>query len=438
MTLKSPICLEPIKVFRDMADLSYFRKLFRSDFVQKVAETLITRVVLIGLGIVSSVIVARILGPEGRGLYAIAISLGGLGVQFGNLGLHASNTYYVAKKPDLLPTLISNSIVVSFLIGGLGSMLFWGALSVWPFLVKIEGVLLALTLVSIPFGLIYLLLQNLLIGTQEIRSFNKIEIGNRLASLILVSGIILVQKVSVETLFLTHLSALFMSSVWVLVQLKNHSHLFPRPSFTVFENNLQYGFRAYVAALFAFLVLRSDLLLLQYMLGAEQVGLYAVAVSVADLALLAPTVIGTLIFPRLAAMDNDWDRWHYANKVAWNVGGMTGAIALLLFPTAHILIVLLYGSRFAPAAPALLWLLPGIVMLSINVIYMNYFASIGMPMITLYSPGIAAVLNIGINVKLIPVYGIIGSSIASTVTYGVMLLFSFSYVYLKKPGVRCP
>jgi O-antigen/teichoic acid export membrane protein len=312
MTFKTPVCLGPIKVFRDMAERSYFRKVFRSDFVRKVAETLITRVLLIGLGIVSSVIVARTLGPEGRGFYAIAISLGGLGVQFGNLGLHASNTYYVAKKPDLLPTLISNSIAVSFLIGGIGSILFWGVLSIWPYLVKIEGVLLALTLVSIPFGLVYLLLQNLLIGIHEIHSFNKIEIGNRIASLILVSGIILVQKVSVETLFLTHLSALFISCAWILLQFKSRSPLIPRPSFAVFKNNLQYGFKAYVAALFAFLVLRSDLLLLQYMLGAEQVGLYAVAVSVADLTLLAPTVIGTLMFPRLAAMGNDRERWRYA------------------------------------------------------------------------------------------------------------------------------
>jgi Na+-driven multidrug efflux pump len=61
---------------------------------------------------------------------------------------------------------------------------------------------------------------------------------------------------------------------------------------------------------------------------------------------------------------------------------------------------------------------------------MNYFASTGMPPITVYSPGAAAVLNVLLNLKLIPSLGIVGASVASTVAYGMML--AISLVYLTK------
>src|SRR4030043_1134751 len=100
---------------------TFYSRIVSSDFIRKVGETFITRICLIGIGLVTSVIVARILGPEGRGLYAVAATIGAIGVQFGNLGLHGSNTYYLARARSLLPALIGNTLLVSFVVGGAGS-----------------------------------------------------------------------------------------------------------------------------------------------------------------------------------------------------------------------------------------------------------------------------------------------------------------------------
>ena len=48
------------------------RRALESDFVRKVLETFATRILLIGIGLATSVLIARILGPEGRGLFAVA------------------------------------------------------------------------------------------------------------------------------------------------------------------------------------------------------------------------------------------------------------------------------------------------------------------------------------------------------------------------------
>jgi Na+-driven multidrug efflux pump len=63
---------------------------------------------------------------------------------------------------------------------------------------------------------------------------------------------------------------------------------------------------------------------------------------------------------------------------------------------------------------------------------MNYFASIGMPMIVVYSPGMATILNIVLNMKLTPLLGIVGTSISSVIAYGLMMIFSLVYIYVQR------
>jgi len=59
---------------------------------------------------------------------------------------------------------------------------------------------------------------------------------------------------------------------------------------------------------------------------------------------------------------------------------------------------------------------------------MNYFASIGMPAIVIYSPGAAVLLNILLNIFLIPAYGCIGAAWSSIAAYGMMFAFSLLYI----------
>ena len=293
---------------------------------------------------------------------------------------------------------------------------------------------MTLSVAWIPFGLGYLLFQNLLIGMQDIRSYNLIELGQRVLSLLMVGAVILLHAVTVEAIYLTGLIPLVVSFIWALRRLKTRLLPFPSPSVSLFRENLHYGMKAYVAALFSFLVLRIDLLMIQYMRGAEETGFYSIAAAVADLVYLLPVIVGTILFPRLSAMSSDQERWDFARIVARWVALMVLFIAGVVALVAEPLVALLYGRSFLPAVPALIWLMPGIVMLSINTIYMNYFASTGMPPITVYSPGVAAVLNVLLNIKLIPSLGIVGASIASTVAYGMMLAISLVYLTKVRAG----
>src|SRR5688572_12707331 len=78
-------------------------------FLAKVAGTLGTRGLLLLLALTSSVITSRYLGAHGRGVYAVLIAVSSLGVQLGNFGLHAANTFFLGQDRSLRGQIVSNS-----------------------------------------------------------------------------------------------------------------------------------------------------------------------------------------------------------------------------------------------------------------------------------------------------------------------------------------
>ena len=416
--------------FIRLSPFTLFGSPIASDFISKVAETFLTRVFLIGVGLITSVIVARILGPDGRGLYAAAAVVGSIGVQFGNLGLHGANTYYASLDRRSLPELVGNTLLVSFAFGGLCAALAWVIFLLFPTLAPLKGILLVLALTWVPFGLAYMLMQNLLLAVQEIRTYNKIELLSKILGLGLICLIIILGAVTVETIFSTGLIVLAIGGIWVLFRLRPYLDRPPILSLPLFKENIRYGLKAYLAAFFGFMVLKVDLLMVKYILGEEQTGYYSIAVSMADMIYMLPMVIGTILFPKLCAMSDRNEKWINARKVFC----VTGIVMVILVNFAALVagpvVQFLFGAAFLPAVPAFVWLMPAIFALSVNTILMIYFASIGMPPITVYSPMIAVALNIILNINIIPLYGIVGAAISSIVSYTLMLCTSLVYISL--------
>src|SRR5262249_19621478 len=147
-----------------------------------VAATFASRIVLVGLGVVSSVLTARYLGPGGRGILATVGALAGIGVQLGNLGLHASNTYLVSRDPALLGSLWANSRRTAMALGCCRALVTAGAAAFMPGLLGDVGLtLLILGVAGMPFHLTTLFGLNLVVGTGRLALFNGLEIAFRVA-----------------------------------------------------------------------------------------------------------------------------------------------------------------------------------------------------------------------------------------------------------------
>ncbi len=408
------------------------------DLFWKVAGTYFSQIILAGFSLASSIVVARLLGPAGRGEYAVAAAIGIIGVQFGSLGLPASNTYYLGRNRQLLSGLHANSIVLSFAVGGSASAVFAGVVLLRPALAPVHGLLLVLALCWVPFGLAYLLNQYLLVGLREVRAFNLIELANKVLALSLIGCLLVLHGITTDRVFAVTFAALLCSLSFSFARLRRLAPGRLAPSLALFRQGLGLGLRAQAVCFLGFILLRVDLLMVKYMLGSEQAGYYSIAANMADYILLLPTSLALILFPKLSAMEEPHRRWGVAGRVTW------GAAALLL-PLAGVCALLArpivqgaFGKAYLPSVTSFLLLLPGVFCLGLETVMVQFLNSIGLPLSVAFAWLAACVTNIAINLWAIPHYGISGASMASTICYCLILILVLSIVRRERKRSHSP
>ena len=399
------------------------RSLWHSDFIHKVAQTYVTQVFSLALAVVSTIVIARTLGPTGRGLYAAAVALGMLGVQFGNLGLNAANTYHLAQEPALLRPVLGNTLFASIGIGGFGGIAVWTFFQLFPQYTIVPGPLLLIGLLWIPVALTCMLCQSMLVALHKVGEYNLIELANRGTTLLLVGLVILLGTVNPQRMLLAALSGQMVGAILSYSAIARGFPGLPQPSMRVLREHLRVGFKAYLIMFFSFMVLKADTLLVKWILGAEQTGYYSVAASMADYVLLLPTTIGMILFPKLSAMRDAADKLRRAKYAAWGTALCLLPLLLIAAALAHYAVKLLFGRAFLPACDAFIWLVPGIFSLGIEIVLVQFLNSIGYPTIVIWGWLLSCVANIALNIYIIPRMGIVGASAVSSFTYTLTLIF---------------
>jgi O-antigen/teichoic acid export membrane protein len=410
---------------------SGWREVIHSEFIRKIGETFFTRVLIIGMGLVTTAIVARILGPEGRGLFAVAVTVGTIGVQFGNLGFHASNVYFVARNPELLPSLVGNTLLISFGFGTFCALMAWLFFILRPGIAPLQGIMLVLSLLWIPFGLATLLLENLLIGIQEIRAYNIIEFTAKMITIALLGLVIIFGSATVEMVFVTGLATQVFCVIYSLWRLKRHFACYPGISIRLFGDTIRYGFKAYLAAFLFYLLIKFNLLMIHYMLGKQEAGYFSIATTLWDMVLILPTITGTLLFARLSSIEDLRRKWQIVQKTVRGIFMVTIPVIIATVLLANQIIGLLYGEAFLPAVPVVYWLMPGALFVAMGTIYQNYLGASGNVSLMIYGPLAALLVDVVCNYFLIGKLGIAGAAMADSIAYGISLSVSWAVCIIK-------
>jgi O-antigen/teichoic acid export membrane protein len=212
-------------------------------------------------------------------------------------------------------------------------------------------------------------------------------------------------------------------------------------SWPVFRQSIGIGLRAYTIAFFGFLLLRIDLLMVKYMLGATEAGYYSISQVLAENTMMFPVVIGLLLFPKLSALKEREEKLQLANKaVLVTAALMLPAVVIAAF-AAGPLISLAFGRSFLPAVAPFAWLMPGTYFLGIETVMVQLLNSEGFPPIIVVAWIVDTLTNVALNFWAIPRYGITGASIVSSVCYFLMFVVVSAVVwkrnYKKQPAPAC-
>ena len=407
-----------------------------TELLRNVFETYGTRMLVIAVTFATAVVIARELGPTGRGFYAVAATVGAIGVQFGNLGLHSSNTYYVAKDRALLPALIGNTLAVIFAASVVTALSGIGFFFL-PKLSPVHGALLLLALASIPVFLAYQLTQGLLLGVNEVRAYNQIECSGKLLALLLICILALVHRGTVELFFGMTLSSVMLSLLWALLRLRRVSTEPPALSLAVFRQSIGIGMKAYSIAVFGFLLMRIDLLMVKYMLGATEAGYYSISQVLTENTMMFPVVVGLLLFPKLSSIREREEKFQLAKKAVLVTAALMLPVVGIATLAAAPIISIAFGRNFLPAVSPFAWLMPGTYFLGIEVVMVQLLNSEGYPQVIVMAWIADTIVNVALNFWAIPRYGITGASVISSVCYFLMFLIVSAVVW-KRNCIRHP
>lgn len=379
-----------------------------------VATTLGVRLARIALGLVTSILTARFLGPDGRGDYILTVTLAALVVQFGNLGLHSSNTYLVAKDRGMYSGLVSNSIAAAALSIPLSAIAVWVA----SLLDGRAGNWLWWAAALAPASLFLLLGANLLVGMGRIALFNLFEFGYAAVAvpLIVIAGLL---GGEVGGILFASVAAAWMASIVLLVVLLR-GHVRVRFDAAVLRASIRFAAKAYLVALLGFLLLRVNVFLLERFAGPAELGQYSVASQIADVLSVLPASVALVVFPKLVAEQDR--RWPMLLRSTRTTALLIVVLCVAAAVIASPFIGIAYGAAFLPAVPMLLFLLPGIVLLAVTTILSQYLAARGLPVTLAVAWAVALLTGIFASWILIRSAGGIGASIGLSVAYAVLFV----------------
>ncbi|MDW8403893.1 flippase [Chloroflexus sp.] len=388
-------------------------------------HTLITNILSIIIGLVSSIVIARWFGPTVKGNYDLIITTSALLVTFFGLSFQSGIVYVVARR-HLAATstllhlsviaLLQTSLAIAALVGLSNTAL---ALALMP--PRSEEWAAAAVVFLVLGNLLSGYYRGILIGLQEIPRVNVVNLCGQTTMLcaILISVFLAWnndQQFSSQALICFQIGSTMLMAALTLWMLKS------RLTGSIWGDSgiseiSRYSLPSYFANLAQFLNYRLDIFFVSYFVGVTEVGLYSLAVNIAQLLWLISNSLSQALFTNVAYSSERiaaQQRTAHASRVSLWLSIMS---ALGLAAVGEFLLPLVFGSAFLESIPALLWLLPGITVFSVTNVIGSYLAGIGKPHLNLAVSLIGLIVTVVMDIALIPKMGIVGAAIASSASY---------------------
>ncbi len=390
-----------------------------------IASNLVNQVLRIVVGFATSVIAARVLGPAGMGYVAYAILFFTLIGDFGHLGLNNSTMYFMKRGGVPSGHLFSvNLTSLGLLFGVIASLLLF-----------LRGTGLVLTSYSWPYilgGLLFVgsdlfftSLHSWYVGDERIRESNR----KIIAVFLLKSALIVILWLSgaLTPLRFFGVAVLGMLLNAVLLGFGVGQSYAPVLDKGLLKAEFAYGGLLWLGAVFAWLHLRADQFMIRQMLDVSALGVYSVAVTLAELLFLVPVSVSSALLGKLYNTQESGAARSILARTLKLTFYICSALALVGIPLS-LLIPVIYGEAYAGAVSSVMVLLGGAVFASLARVGMQYYFTLGRPKVHLYSTLATLIVNVALNFLLIPRLGIFGAAVASSIsylTYGLFYLALF-------------
>lgn len=364
-------------------------------------------------GLAVSVIVARFLGPELRGMYAYLLSLAAIGVVALNFGVNLS--YQSARRREgreINRVFLRYSSALLIVLGAVGTgVLFLGNdQSLWALAILMTGA----SLFRMQVGHYALI--------DDLRSSSAASICGHILELVLFLGLIFSFPASLHVIVAGFLAKeIILGILFVRVLAKGGGRgslgdLFRRDDKGLGGSLFHAGLMPYVLTVLIVVNYKIDIVILQHLgVPAGAIGVFAIGVLVAEYLWVVTDVFKDVQTSRSAKRDAEDDVARSLRAAVF----FTLVVYIAFLAAGSHLIVFMFGGEFEDSYNvAVLMLLATFFMIFCKIIG-TYYISTGNIRVYLRAMLTAVIANCSLNYLLIPTFGIYGAVFGSIVSYAI-------------------
>ena len=380
-----------------------------------------TNALMLSSGVVTSLLSAWALGPTGRGELIIVLMWPAIFSMLAQFGLPQAYRFWTAKRPECVSPLFSNAIILTVVVGLITLVV---AELVIPYLIGTRTPevlrLVRLYLLVIPVLMLTDLTRGILEGARRFKWVGAVRLilfGVQIGTytILWLTGRLTVASAT-YTMIVSVIASMVLSLIAMWLELRPNW----RPRFSELKLTLNYGIRDYPGVLTEFINWRLDLMMLVGIASSSAVGLYAVALRLADITSILASSVGDALMPEVAASDESDDTTRL----------LTRSLRLTLYAHLMILVPLwiaspyilrfAYGESFVPVTNVLRLLMFASVMWSCGAVVISGLNGLGRPGLSAIARIASALVMVVSLTILLPRRGIQGAAIASIAGYSSM------------------
>jgi len=392
---------------------------------------MLVRVGRLFLGFASMMIMARWLKPEGMGILATFLAVPMILVSLGELGIRQSVAFHVGQKKFKLKEM-AGSVTSLWFFSSILSIILVLVVFYYQGLFKYGMGVCLVGSGLVAAQLLTRYANGIALGKQWIGRINFGEACNVLARFTLIVLLLVIFNLHVSGALWMEMIAIMVPGMLMIFWLRKYLHLSFKPcvNYALLSSLFAHGIK-YALALFAITTnYRISILLLQaHDVPNDQIGRFSIGIRIAELIWLLPSAVGMVLFSYSTDIQNEREMTKKTAQTMRLSFFFCGAGALVLAGVCHYFVRTVFGREFVPSVPVIRYMLPGIVVMVIFKILNANLAGKGKPLIALWVFLVALLVNISLNIILVPSKGVIGAALASTVSYctaGVLMILLFA------------
>jgi len=391
--------------------------------------TFISEILIVIIGIGTTIIINRGLGPINKGYYAFIILVSSTLSMVLEFGFSTGLSFYSGKKISIsTDKWKSFSILLTFIFLVLSTI---STFILLLFYNDQRGYFIILMLFFVQISSKFTL--GIYLGTLKIKLFNIIRTLPIFIEITLLIAFVIMNV----TLTPLNISLVYFLSFFVPLILSIY-FLFPfkfqLPSFKELVSITKYSFYIYIANLMSFLNYRIDMFLISFFLKPEYLGWYSVAVFIIEKTRLLSQSTSLVNFA-LKVNQEVKDTFEFSMRVVNSINILVSFMVVLL---AYPLVMLLYSPAYKESILPMIILAPAILASGYAKMLSSELSGDGIIKIQLFASILSVFLNVLLNIVLIPKFKIVGASFASlfSYTFNTIIILLFFLKHYKKSFKR--